>query len=76
MKCTVLKIWLTVFAVTTVRRVCLVDQLAFSSHEYVYGNFPLVVLDFKQIWKEWSNLRKYQSIMFHENLFGISRVFA
>ena len=40
------------FAETTVRRVCFLDQLAFSSHECVHGNFPLVMLDFKQIWNE------------------------
>jgi len=51
-KCIGLKIYLAMFAETTVRRVCFLDQLAFSSHECVHGNFPLVMLDFKQIWNE------------------------
>jgi hypothetical protein len=47
--------------------VCLVEQLACSTAEGsrmrvdVRGNFPLVLIGFKQNWNELRNFSKYQS---------------
>jgi hypothetical protein len=41
-------------------------------HVSVHGMFPLLVLDFKQNWKELGNFIHDQNIKFHENATRIS----
>jgi hypothetical protein len=53
-----LKICLTLFAVSTIRMVCLFEQLECSPaeasrlHECVNCKLPAVLIDFKQNWNE------------------------
>jgi hypothetical protein len=79
-KCPGLKIRLSLFVVTTFRRVSLVEQLACSTAEgcsirvSVHGKFQLLVSEFKQTWNELRNFSHDPNIIFHENVLRISRV--
>lgn len=74
-----LKILLSLVGVTTVRRVCWVEQLACSTpqengmNEGVHGKFPLAVLEFNKFGKSRRISAQNKNTAVHEYEFNISQ---